>query len=330
MSYFYKENPKLENKVTLFFDLLSKSNEAKYNAELSILLLGSLSRGEGSWAQNKENDTVLLSDIEFLTIHPNNFEQFKEFDEDIRKASREAFGDESSKLFHIDNSYCSVSNLHKLEKKLLIFDAIEMGKTVIGEDYKYLLPKINIYNINLIDIRDILTHRAFSVLYYGYPLKKEGKIEEYRYSLAKNSLDLMTVILVNNGMLVSGFQNRLKKIEGLAIDDSLKRYFEYCLSIKLSIDSEYDFTIEKMEMIFMSLIQQLDREFKCHILNCVYNIKSIVRRKLGTIKRGILVGNVKISQKKHLHNLFKDLEDGHLKTSSIKDNYVLNGYPIIG
>lgn len=327
MSYFYKENQELEEKVQYFFYLLSKVNKYKYNSEISIILLGSLSRGEGSWMMDENNNTILLSDIEFLTIHPDNFDEFKEFDKDIKDAAYAAFENEFSALFHIDNSYCLISKMPYLEKKLLIFDAIEMGKTVVGEDRRFLFPKIDVYTINLFDIRDILSHRIFSVLYYGIPLKTEKRIAEYRYSLAKNSLDLMTVILINNDILISGYQEKLAKIKELPIDDSLKRYFEYCLCIKFSVKSKYYFEIEKMEEIFLRLIIVLDDTFRNHYRNCIHNVKSIFRRKLGVLKRGIKVRNIKFSQKKHLHALIIDYKNEQLRESSIKNNYVLNGYP---
>ena len=47
VSYFYKENPTIEKMVDRYFERLSEENEREFNGELSVFLLGSLSRGEG-------------------------------------------------------------------------------------------------------------------------------------------------------------------------------------------------------------------------------------------------------------------------------------------
>ena len=53
MKYFYRENPELEQKIDEFFRALSRYNDTHYNGELSIILLGSLSRGEATWLEGE-------------------------------------------------------------------------------------------------------------------------------------------------------------------------------------------------------------------------------------------------------------------------------------
>ena len=202
-----------------------------------------------------------------------------------------------------------------------------MGKTISGENRLDLFPKIDIHNINLVDIRDILTHRVFSVLYYGLPLKAANRMDEYRYSIAKNSLDLMTVILVNNGLLKSGFQRRLMELQHLEIDDRMKAYFTYCLNVKFSENIDADFSIEEMENFFIFIVEKLDMQFEYHLSNFISNFTSIIRRKMGVLKRGIIKKNFKFSQRRHLHRLISEYKDGKITVSSINDNFVLNGYP---
>lgn len=329
MKYFHKDNEKLENKVNKFFLELSNLNKAHFKGALSVVLLGSLSRGEGSWCTNPDGSIRLLSDIEFFTVHPNGFNGRKLFDEDISIAAREAFGNEDSPFFHIDNTYICKTHLPKLEKKLLTYDAISFGKCVVGEDIIQLFPTININNINYVDIKDILVHRIFSVLYYGHPLKITDKLNEYQYSLAKNSLDLMTVLLVNSGILESGFEQRLKRINSLDIEEKLKKYFKYCLNIKYSEYQEEQYTIEKMEELFIDLIVDLSNNFHIPMKTYLYNFTDIIKRKMGVFKRGLKYKHVSFSQEKHLMQLvsvFKNNES--LKKKNILSNLVLNGYPV--
>ena len=327
MSYFYKENKELEEKVNRYFSGLSDFNNKHFDGKMSVVLLGSLSRGEGSWINESGRD-VLVSDIEFFTVYPEEIASFKEYDEFITSYAREVFGENASSLFNADNSYLPKSKLKSMEKKLLTYDAVHFGKCVVGEDVMSLFPKIDINNINLYDIKDILTHRVFSVLYYGFPLKEQGRDIEYRYSLAKNSLDLMTVMLVENGILESGFINRYNKIKELSIDEKIKDYFGYCLSLKLGELYDNSFSTEQMENMFISLVNELDKGFKLNFKNKWQNIKHIIRRRLGMLKRTLKYKNIAFS-KRHLNNLITSFENGNRITEKeIKDNLVLNGYPV--
>lgn len=327
MSYFYKENKALEEKVNRFFDGLSDFNNKHFDGKLSVVLLGSLSRGEGTWINESGRD-ILVSDIEFFTVYPEGIGSFKEYEEFIDSYSAEVFGENASSLFHADNSYLPKSNLQSIEKKLLSYDTIHFGKCVVGEDVMPLFPKIDINNINLYDIRDILTHRTFAVLYYGLPLKEQGNEAEYRYCLAKNSLDLMTVLLVENGILESGFINRYEKIKQLDIDEKVKDYFGYCLSVKLGEPYGSRFTTDEMESMFISLTKSLAKDFKIRFENTKLNIKHIARRRLGMMKRALKYKNIAFS-KPHLNRLIASFDKKEKITKKeIKDNLVLNGYPV--
>jgi len=328
MKYFYSENAELERKVDSFFALLSEENEKKYKNALSILLLGSLSRGEATWRQTEDGNIQMLSDIEFFTVYPNSFSQFSLFDEDLKRASEEVFGTNNTSLFHIDNTYVNINALHKMERKLLIYDAKVFGQCVVGEDILSLLPEISVNTINWCDIWDIMTHRVFSVLYYGFPFKRQGMENEYRYSLAKNSLDLMTVILVENKRLESGFERRLNMLKEMDIPSKWIEYFTYCLDIKLGKKSECEYTLGDMERLFSEILTSLETTFHVPISNIVVNAKSVLRRRTGMVKRAIQSRHIPPLCHRHLRNLLEDYnKDMELSTYDKKNNYVLHGYP---
>jgi hypothetical protein len=328
MKYFYSENAALERKVDFFFAVLSEVNEKKYKNALSILLLGSLSRGEATWRQTEDGHTQMLSDIEFFTIYPDGFSQFSMFDADLKHASEEVFGTNNLSLFHIDNTYVNKSTLHRMERKLLIYDAKVFGKCVVGEDILGLIPEVTVKNINWCDIWDIMTHRVFSVLYYGFPFKRQGMENEYRYSLAKNSLDLMTVILVANKRLESGFERRLTVLKELDIPPRWIDYFTYCLNTKLGKKSEKEYTLGEMERLFGEILTSLERTFHVPISNMIVNAKSVFRRRIGMMKRAIQSRHLPPLCHSHLRNLMEDYEKGmELNAHDMKNNYVLHGYP---
>lgn len=326
MAYFYKENPVLEAQVNRYFSRLSEYNDAYCDGKLAVILLGSLSRGEGTW-QETDVGVRLLSDIEYFTVIPDDFIGQNAFSDYAREVQREVFSDQDSKLFHIDNTFVRRGSLSRMECKLLTYDAVCMGKTVVGEDCVSLLPTITVDNINLCDIRDILTHRAFSVLYYGLPMKRDGDVEGYRYSLAKNSLDLMTVLLVSHGMLESGFIRRLELVNTLPVDERIKEYFAYCLSIKLSTDCDATFTIEEMEEQFLCLLKDLAHTFRIPLKNVWCNRRAVLRRRLGMVKRALRYHH--LPRCGHLKSLITSFEKKiPLTYRQLNNNLIINGYPI--
>lgn len=325
MAYFYKENPALEAQVDRYFARLSEYNDTHCDGKLSVILLGSLSRGEGTW-QPTDTGARLLSDIEYFTVYPDGFEGLADFTAYSQMVQSEVFADQDSSLFHIDNTFVRRESLPRMERKLLTYDAARMGKTVVGEDCVSLLPAITVENINLCDIRDILTHRIFSVLYYGLPMKKAGDAEGYRYSLAKNSLDLMTVLLVSHGLLESGFIRRLELVKTLPIDERTKAYFAYCLSIKLSTECVDTFTIEEMEEQFLHLLEELSHSFRVPLKNMWLNRRFVLRRRMGMVKRSLHCRCLPCFG--HLQSLIASFEKQLLLTSrQLKNNLIINGYP---
>ena len=313
MAYFYKENPALEAQVDRYFARLAEYNDTYCDGKLSILLLGSLSRGEGTW-QPTETGARLLSDIEYFTVFPDGFDGRAAFTDFAKEVQREVFVDQDSALFHIDNTLIRRESLPRMERKLLTYDAAHMGKTVVGEDCVPLLPTITVENINLCDIRDILTHRVFSVLHYGLPMKREGDEAGYRYSL------------VSHGLLESGFIRRLNLIRTLPIDERLKAYFAYCLSIKLSTECVDAFAIEEMEEQFLCLLKDLSRSFRVPLKNKWLNRHVVLRRRMGMVKRALRYHHV--PRAGHLKSLIASFEKKiPLTYRQLNNNLIINGYP---
>ena len=326
VAYFYKENPVLEEQVDRYFARLASYNDAHCDGQLSVILLGSLSRGEGTW-QPTANGDRLLSDIEYFTVYPDGFTGQGDFTAFAEDAAREVFVGQDSTLFHIDNTFVRRGALPLMERKLLTYDALRMGKTVVGEDCIPLLPAITVENINLCDIRDILTHRVFSVLYYGLPMKQAGDTEGYRYSLAKNSLDLMTVLLVSHGVLESGFGRRLELVKNLPVDEQVKAYFTYCLSVKLSAECDHTFTIEEMEEQSLGLLQKLSRTFRVPLKNLWVNRRFVLRQRMGMVKRALQYR--RLPHPGHLRSFIASFEKKTpLTPRQLTNNRILNGYPV--
>ena len=101
------------------------------------------------------------------------------------------------------------------------------------------------------------------------------------------------------------------------------------MSIKLSLSCEYTYTIEEMELFFISIVEQQDHDFGCHLSNYFCNIRSIVRRRMGQIKRMLRMKHIPLTQHQHLDRMINIFKNGSsINDRVIKDNIVLNGYPL--
>ena len=328
MNYFYVPNIELEDSINTFFNKLSEINETKYDGQLSVILLGSLSRGEGSWGVN-HGQLILYSDIEFFTVVPSSFNKKGLFAEEIQKTAAECFSKYGGDLFHVDNTFLEKESIKMIERKILTFDAKNMGKMMMGDNCLHIFPYIDIKNINLEDIWDVMIHRMFYVSYYGTNYRKNGDTEGYRYTIAKNSLDLMTVLLAKHGKLVSGFRQKLEALKEFNIPKEYYDFFEYCLMIKLRIPKTVEYSIEKMEQMFVEIQKELFGTFNIPYNNRIKNWRYIVKRRLGILKRMCKKKTITFGRNYFFYNLLNKYQKGECLTDrDLVQSYILNGYPI--
>jgi|GEM_PF-1118980 len=330
MNYFAKSHDSLDTLIDEFFQCIIKEICLNENNIVSILLLGSLSRGEGTW-NIVNNKLAIESDIEFFIVHNPSLKTKKLIVEKIDNIKDRILKKNDivilANTFHIDYSFINIKNLKSMEKKLLIYDAKKTGRIIYGKDIRHLLPEVNINNINLYDIKDILTHRAFSILDYKSKFLLTD-LTTYKYVLAKNSLYLMNVYLVSKGVLSSGFVNSFNNYKHLCDNEKYIEYMNECLKIKLGLDNHIDYDIDTMENIFINILEDYKNIIKIKGCNLISNIKSIIKRRLGIIKR-ILISK-EFPQSKYLERLILLLQTGSsLEKKDYITNYILNGYPNI-
>lgn len=146
---------------------------------LSILLIGSYSRDE-QW-----RDNLHVSDVEFYII----------IDDLINSKNKPFF------------KYCDVSIIKKnklkyLPKNLINFEAKEMGKTVYGDDLRYLMPTVTINNIDQGIVDEIILFRFLEISHAIYDHK------DIDFVITKNLNYLMAWSLIKDGVLIPGFKNR--------------------------------------------------------------------------------------------------------------------------
>lgn len=328
MNYFWNEKAELSKQVDSFFEYLAKVNDTRFDGQLTIVLLGSMSRGEATWTYEKGKFQI-ISDLEFFTIYPSSFSNNKAFEAEIQNGKNLFFVDQDSILFHIDNTFICLEDIPKLPRKVITYDTKNMGKVVVGNKQIIdLFPSVSLENINREDIWDIMVHRLFYVLYYGDALKQSKQLHEYRYTIAKNALDLMTVILASHNIINTGFNAKLESIKELNLSKEYKDFFSYCLDIKFNNSAKSEYEISQMEEIFIKIIYYCQLHFKVGLANRVSNIRFILKRRLGIIKRMISCRQITFGRKHFLKKLINVYNtDRKLSKSMIKESFVLNSYP---
>lgn len=321
----YTNNKDVDKFIDAYLQQLKMLVKKNCDGKVSVLLIGSLARGEGTW-KYINSIPELVSDIEYLIIYEEGFITNNLRDE-IDRLNQIYVNASHSSTFHIDYSFIKRSDLKNLERKLLVYDSKMSGALIIGREVVDDFPEININNINLIDIRDVIIHRVFAVSFYGDAIDNHES-DEYSYLISKNMLDLMTVILASKGVLISGFGNRLNYIEDNNLCPELLEVFKQCLAVKLNCLTERTYSNEELRSIFIKTCDDLFFHFKLYPKNNILNFYSIIRRILGIVKRSIIYRHmVEFGYYNRLSYNFKS--EDHITRRIMLDNLVVNGFPTL-
>lgn len=322
MGFCYKQNSVIENSIQGFFTLADDMIKSDFSNAVSLLLLGSLSRGEGSWITADDGRPRLVSDIEFYAVRTEGALNETEFLRRLRELGDDCLSDFATGDFHIDISFISRNQLKNADRKLLVYDANAFGKIVAGPVIELQFPIITAATINRFDIREIASHRAYAVL--TADITKEP---EYRYILAKNTLDLMIILLVSYGLIESGFIRRFRALGDLDISDEYKRFFKYCLDIKLGGDVADEYEIESMLKLFIEINEFARGKLHITPANIRINRRKVARRLLGIAKRAAQVKTTALP-KRHYLSLIRALTNRASADEKLnRRHYVLYGYP---
>lgn len=324
MSFFICEIPALEQKIRDFFRDLAEFDRNNFGGVLSALLLGSLSKGEGTWIQTPGGDRM-LSDLEFFLLCPDDFSQTQTLQKELQTLRRRYFAEQDSPLFHIDATVIRRGNLARLERKILLWDAKECGHPMFGEDFRPLLPTVTERNISRADLRDVMTHRLFSLLSVGLPLRDAGEEIPYRYLLAKNSLDLMIPILTQKGLCPAGtLAQKLSRLASCGITPERLRFFEECFRLK-GDPAGAPVSTQELETEFTVLVKGLLEHFAVGFSDTARHLPTRLRRRGGQGKRGLALH--RFVRPGHTRRLLQSWEDKTPLTSRQRaDHQVLYGY----
>ena len=325
MSYVYGVHPQEDARIGALLTAIDTLNRTRFDGELSVLLLGSLSKGEGTLLQTKDG-ARLLSDIELLVVTPDGFDQRAAFTTALHEAAAATLGALVPKGCCPDHSFVARRALPRLEKKLLIYDAARYGVPVSGEDVRALLPCVTVHNINRRDVRDIVAHRLYAVLQSRALPAAPDTPDRYRYALAKNMLDLYTVLLFSREIPETTVEGRQRALHALEADAQELQYVDACVAIKKGTTIPPVDTAT-LEAHFVALAREMTGAIKPSLYNLLQNLPAVVRRRLGILKRALRYRH--LPRPHHTQRLLQLLVSRTpLDARVLRDHLVWHGYPL--
>jgi len=239
----------------------------------SIILIGSTARGELSYIINEKGNLDIFSDYEFVIVSNYHFasHQIQTLKEQFKKNKNE-WGIKNP-LFHIDFGIFSPIKWRLNAMSIWTYELKSCGFVIYGEkNILKTLPDINISNIDLGNTNELILVRLWMQL-LNIPINIiEGKADNYekylfRYFLARNILDILTIFLPNKGILFSSYSKRVNYFKKnyhrlfLFQDNKSAIVFDEALKLKLYLKSKYSLKWYYKYMLkgYIQLINNLTR-----------------------------------------------------------------------
>jgi hypothetical protein len=178
----------------------------------SILFIGSGSRNELAYILDGDNVDI-FSDYEFVIIVKKMLT--KESLSKITKILKnlEKKWNIKSPLFHIDYGVATALKFRNTPKTLWAFEAKTLGVVVYGRDVRKDLGDISAFNIDYGNLNELIIVRLWNMLIYmnsGFINGTNNGWEDFiiKFYYSRNTLDILTILLPNYGVLKGGYVNR--------------------------------------------------------------------------------------------------------------------------
>lgn len=266
-------NALINKQVQTYLDQLREGITATLEVQ-SIILLGSAARDELSARAISADKIELFSDLECLVVvdkRPSSA-QFEQLQTQIDKIEQTI--NNPNPLFHIDVIVREEKRLKALPPLIFTFEMKANGKILYGRDCLPQVPSVNLQNLDFKNMNEILFKRLWALLQYlpgafvtGQPMNRAEK-RVTGYLLCRNALDITTVLLPYEGILLPTYQQRVTKLGetystlqlagnfGPSFPDFLQR----CLGLRQTLHfNEIDLTIwySKTITYFMQALAEI-------------------------------------------------------------------------
>ena len=180
----------------------------------SVLLVGSTSRGEAA-VRMVDRHLEVFGDLEFIVVTSPGRASYSGVSSAVRAVQAEWAG-RVTKPIRIDFTLIPFGRLHRLEKKLFVFEVKERGICLRGRNVLAQLPTVTVGNLSFYELDELLLHRLEALL-----KAVEGPVEDASedsvrlrqwYSVARNYLDVATLLLPYVGVLLPSYVERAKYV----------------------------------------------------------------------------------------------------------------------
>jgi hypothetical protein len=240
----------------------------------TLYLLGSAARDELSALHHPDGSIEFFSDLEFLLVAdaPLTADRHYALDQAMREAERAVAN--PNPLFHIDLITRERARLKRFPFIIFTYELKQNARLLHGEDLRAEIPDVTMANLDLRNTREILYKRLWAILLHlpcrfveGAPSLAEQRVAGY--VLARNALDLTTVLLPHAGVLLPTYRQRVEHLRQHYADFPFAAYFDAnfpdflqtCLERRLDLDftttdlhSFYDRTLDALECGFHALL----------------------------------------------------------------------------
>jgi hypothetical protein len=223
---------------------------------VSLALIGSAARNELSI--KSENPLELYSDIEFLivvnsTLSKNEIACLREL---LNKETKTCAI--KNQFFSIDFGICTLKKIYIMPVTLWASEVKVFSVILYGLDFTKYLRKPNINNFDLGSLNELLISRLWNLVIsvpnkYLNGIESQKTLEYVNFSYARNTIDLLTILMPNLGILEFGYKNRLQLLfeKNCVVNETLKNIFKIATQLKLNPNGE-NLKVEKLDQNFHS------------------------------------------------------------------------------
>lgn len=225
----------------------------------AAILMGSCSRGEESYYLDETGVWQLLSDYEF-TVVTNKNSIPESVNKDLSELNQKLKEEIVSPFFNLEWNFVWKKKLPLMDKRFINFEMSEAKYLICGDEGVFsLLPKISVCNLNFAELNSVVNHRLYHVL------RDFSRISEHqqKYMIARNTLDILSVVLPYEGKLICSYQKRLEQfptaLAGTAFSDDILVRLKNSLEMKRNYSSSLykEASVDDMLYTFVKDMQNL-------------------------------------------------------------------------
>jgi len=250
----------------------------------AIYLLGSAARGELSWLCHPSGKIEFFSDYELavITQHRPAIKNRHALQQNIRSFERQLSF--PNPLFHID---ILIRERHRLSKLPPIIFTYEMKQNALllhGEGIRDEIPNVTLANLDFRNTHEILYKRLWAILLHlpkRFVLEQASKAERRvtGYILCRNALDLTTVFLPHEGVLLPTYRQRVAYAREHYADLQLANNFgsafpdflQSCLDRRIDLD----FTNMDLHELYQTTLDYLKSGLKLLLPHSVTDLTAL-------------------------------------------------------